>query len=196
MKKYLLCIFLFSSPVYSYTITHNDYVDKAPVTALGQNTNENTIYALINGNLDSTNFISTASIQGNQIANNTITYSNKAANASTQIIYGAVGTSSSKQSSIIAAPSIQTVGGTVVISAVVYYQCSSGNTDFIDVTNGSNGLGGAAFSERVCSDNNYYTVNFYTLDVGEPAGNYTYNLSYSGHGTIRGYSIMLVELRN
>lgn len=54
-KRFLVGLFILSSPVYGALITHTDYTSGNAITAAGQNSNENTIVNEINGNLDSDN---------------------------------------------------------------------------------------------------------------------------------------------
>lgn len=83
---------LLSTVAYAYTITHSDYTSGGTISASGQNTNENNIVNVINGNLDTTNIaangvgttqIAAQAVTAAKIANNTITASQIANNTIT-----------------------------------------------------------------------------------------------------------------
>lgn len=58
--QYISSLLLLVSVSYAGTISHNDYVAGAVITAAGQNTNENVIVNEINGNLDANNLAANA----------------------------------------------------------------------------------------------------------------------------------------
>lgn len=100
--KRILGLLLLSSIANAYTITHNDYTSNSAVTAAGQNTNENNIVNLLNGNIDTTNISSSAGILYSQLAANTITNSTQTAK-----VNGTYATSLSTNT-------ITTTGGTIL----------------------------------------------------------------------------------
>jgi hypothetical protein len=92
IKKVLISLILIQSVCSAYTITHNDYSSGGSVSAAGQNTNENAIVNVINGNIDTTNIaangvgttqIAAQAVTAAKIANNTITDTQITANGLT-----------------------------------------------------------------------------------------------------------------
>lgn len=73
MKKYLVALLAFITvPLNAGTISHTDYTAGTTITAAAQNTNENTIVNLVNGNLDSAN-LAANSVTSSEITDEAVT---------------------------------------------------------------------------------------------------------------------------
>lgn len=110
---------------WGYVITHNDYTSNTTITASGQNTNENNIVNVINGNLDSTNITantlpgSTANSGGSagSIQQGTISSPDFRTNAvSTTAVNGGSG-HTTIYDTVITSTSITTIGQNVLVLA-------------------------------------------------------------------------------
>lgn len=139
MKKTGLLIFLLgiSTSLQAGLITHNDYSSGSTITASAQNSNENTIVNVINGNLDSTNIaasgvattnIAAGAVTAAKIANNTITDTQISANglnANVDLASGTVqgtsanssGTQGSIKQGTISTPDLRANAVTLAVSS-------------------------------------------------------------------------------
>ena len=179
--------------LFAYTITHTDYTDNTVVSTTTQNSNENSMVNLLNGNLDYTNLSQTAGITGNQILSSTITYSNIAANAFSNIVSSTSGTSSDQSNSIVS-KSITTVGGKVLLIASIFYTGTATATETFSITRGGTSIGGGTTQLSTLNTKNY-SITMVVLDT-PVAGTYTYKLTHTNTGTINNYTFIAMEVRN
>lgn len=211
MKKYIFSfvgLLMLGYSAYAGLLSHNDYTSGSVITAAGQNTNENNIVNMINGNIDSSN-LSNGAVTDAKIAPSTITedkfvpvlvssfdfvYSTVtlhllpdfASLVSSAPVYASSATgTSSDQSTTLLSTSVYSTGYPIFIAANGYFTASSNNSDCVlieAVTRDGTGLKGCIQASGNSANPGVTThmdIGISCIDVAPPVGTHTYTLTYS-----------------
>lgn len=198
--RYLLFILL-SGNVFADTVTHTDYTEQSVISSSLQNTNENAIYTAINGNISG----STANSGGSavNIKQGTISTPDIRRSAVLNYGYSVSSTLSASESNTLKNVTLTSIGYPVLLIGNVSYTFPAGfdhSTALkIDITEGTNGIGGASctvlYSNSLTNETSESCVIY---SIYTPiAGFYTYNLSSNYNTTyLITSSLTVIELRN
>lgn len=210
MFKKIGLLLLVTGIAQAYTITHNDYTANSVVSSAGQNTNENTIVTVINGNLDNTNVtagglinsnLAASTLTGAKFLSNTITGSTsntvgatagniqqgtvsaqdlRSGASSTSTVAASAGTTD--QATAIATATVTTIGGYVVLYASTYPSCATATcTATYVVTRGGTAIAGGKCQVVLATSGETQGCYITTIDTPS-AGTQNYRLTGTTSG--------------